>query len=111
MTDTQAPKRRFWQIHLSTAVVMMVVASVCLFVNLQWRFSESSTYSSADDVPGEIQIQGWPFAAQKRFWGYGREWYRQIEGYGLVADAVCMFVVVAGVATLSEYLIRRRSKP
>jgi hypothetical protein len=33
MTDTSSPKRRFWQVHLSTAVLMMVVTGVVSWLN------------------------------------------------------------------------------
>jgi hypothetical protein len=35
MTDTPPTKRRFWQIHLSTAVVMMVLASLLVWANVR----------------------------------------------------------------------------
>ena len=48
------PKRRFWQIHLSTAIVMMFVASV--LVGLNWGGGQEYK------IDGHIyrSIVGWP---------------------------------------------------
>ena len=50
------PKRRFWQIHLSTAIVMMICASVLLGLNMV-------NYDSGAEVIPDLTrfyYRGWP---------------------------------------------------
>jgi len=58
------PKRRFWQIHLSTAVVMMVLAGIFVCLNLKRRFevTESRAGHHGREESGLIE-HGWPVTA------------------------------------------------
>src|SRR3954463_5907823 len=57
------PKRRFFQIHLSTAVVLMLVAGVLVWANV----TERTSIKNRSDPPGlwiEYTHFGWPFFAR-----------------------------------------------
>jgi hypothetical protein len=61
------PKRRFWQIHLSTAVVLMFVAALILFVNLRIH----REYSTVERTSNRTQLDyydgwGWPYLYDSR---------------------------------------------
>ncbi len=64
---TPSPPRRFWQIHLSTAIVMMFVAAGLLYLNLVPRERHLSKLAL---IPGPrygecmpwILSHGWPAA-------------------------------------------------
>ena len=75
--------RRWFQIHLSTAVVLMVVAGALLGLN--------------------ISNAGWPI--QIEYWGSLRN-HPQLRG--IVLDICLNIEILLGVPALLEYLIRRR---
>ena len=54
MSEQDKPKRRFWQIHLSTAVVLTIVSSAFLTKNIQ-----NVQFEIASDLNGSGY--GWPF--------------------------------------------------
>jgi len=116
--------RRFWQIHLSTAVVVMITAGGLLALNcLHHEHALSSTdddgvfrgsvfeYTIWDVSPISLRY-GWPstcletydFNKKQNHWGRWR-----VRGILLNAGVACGVLTV--VAFGSEYLIRRRSKP
>src|SRR5688572_10125511 len=49
-------KRRWFQIHLSTAVVLMLTAGVLLWANLRSRFQDLG-------LPKNFKVSGWPSVA------------------------------------------------
>jgi len=61
MIDT--PKRRFWQIHLSTAVMLMFVASAMLWFNV--NSNEVPQLDAENRFTTEVAMisRGWPFSA------------------------------------------------
>lgn len=86
MSDTllQAPqpklKRRFWQIHLSTAVVMMLAASLLLYLNIvglsgapktigKYKLKDFSWIEDSRDQVVDLQLVpktfGWPMSYRR----------------------------------------------
>src|SRR5437868_1519446 len=59
-------RRRRWQMHLSTAVWMMVAAG-----GIIWRNTRSSVWVFVPEVKDNItfkQNYGWPVSAMERYW-------------------------------------------
>jgi hypothetical protein len=125
MTDTPPSKRRFWQLHLSTAVVVTVTAGFFVGLNvIPLRLDPLSEPSMT-----QIEQYGWPFRYDARYlvsgavqrdikaatfhddYGKSTEYVFGFDNSRLalnlaVAASICICVIV-----VSEYLIRRRSKP
>lgn len=115
-------KRRWFQVHLSTVVVMAFVAGVLIFVNVRPRVVD---LSHIPGIPSDfIQSEhGWPFwswTQVNKTWKHGH-WKNKNEplvfedkGFiqhvpsGWVGNVAFAVVVLFGIAVLCEYLIRRR---
>ena len=118
-------KRRWFQIHLSTAVVLMFVTSGLLFLNL----SERHRVFVGENWTLEQEVFGWPFRLLKRdaigLWfrtaddlsdaiqklRRGDEVYTNIVYYFwpfVVADLICCCTTIGFSGVLMEYLNRRR---
>src|SRR5476651_69291 len=59
------PKRRFWQIHLSTAVLLMFVSSGLLWANLTPKIFVND--DSGEKLPSEVDGFGWPIICVLQF--------------------------------------------
>ena len=53
-------KRRLWQLHLSTAIVLMLVAGGLLYLNIT-PFKLPDDGWNPGPGPGTIWVYGWPF--------------------------------------------------
>ena len=103
------PKRRWFQIHLSSAVVLMFVAS-----GLVW----SNVIPSSRLLP-YVFVYGWPLIIYVDYANLPRN---TIDGFGLMSEfgnrefmwlhcfmnLIVMLLVFFGVCVCSEWLIRRR---
>jgi hypothetical protein len=109
--------RRWFQIHLSTAVVMMLLASVFLFLNVRNRPPEMSPEEgeTVRDFPGFIYVpdwgpdeqRGWPLVFLKQD---GKWFLRPYWKIGALSLNVGFGVVVLTfVSSVIEFLIRRRT--
>ena len=59
-------KRRFWQIHLSTAITLMFCATSLTFLNVMSKFSlEGEEIPKSPAIFGSFKC-GWPFTVWKR---------------------------------------------
>ena len=127
MSESESPKkRRFWRIHLSTAVLVMLEIGVLLYLNMAgWRgvlatqklivnfHDEDSMYRSTEELK-RIDTEsalGWPF----RFFILpdmmisGSFMQGGLTGrYALFGDVATSALLSGFTAFLSEYLIRRR---
>jgi hypothetical protein len=106
-------KRRWFQIHLSTALVLMVVASWVLYLNLPVRFSEY------------IVTSGWPSVAYLdfdiRFFSsdpdvHTEKWTHSFDVHRVHWGGAAVNVLVAAAILFvtmraSEFIIRRREAP
>jgi hypothetical protein len=95
---SEKPKRRFFQIHLSTAVVLMFVAGGLMWLNMIQHWILAGRGPNA---------YGWPY------FFYATERIRQPELIGhfyasnLLINVVTAFLGLFVVAAISEAVIRR----
>jgi hypothetical protein len=62
MSDTPPPRRRLWQIHLSTAVVMMLIGSAAIYLSTKQR----CTFGVLEGNVVRVETYGFPFPAFAR---------------------------------------------
>lgn len=100
------PRPRF-QIHLSTGLAMMLVASTLLFLNLHdsyepgWPLNFYNEYFYMQIVaPHGGPDSGIPF--------YSDIFFEQIQLKPLLLDILTALAILTFTAVLSEFLIRRR---
>jgi hypothetical protein len=137
MTDT--PKRRFWRIHLSTAVVMMVLSSLLVWANVRVRYylfqkigpcnarGVHEDERTAQYIGYEVGAYlGWPLGVG----GYGNGVIAPKENPEVALEAECRaylfehlkighvipnlvinIAIVILTGALVERLIRRRARP
>ena len=98
--------RRFWQIHLSTAMILMLAAASLLYLNLN------------PQVHGFGPWYGWPAIAYRGDFAeaaflenaFGRK-ITGIDSAGLLTNVTVCLGLLGVTAVLCELIIRRRSKP
>jgi len=121
-------KRRWFQIHLSTAVVLMLVAGVLLWANVRER--QGHRYVTLDSEEAAVQsalgihdpysvVRGWPFTHQEWLssktdifksallaWAeaqvYGNLWYPG----SLAMNVLVALVILLSTASVCEWRIR-----
>ncbi len=126
---TAQPNRRFWQIYLSTAVVVMLAAGCLVGANVLPRqgqpyklhaldSQEAAVYDTTDF--GHYLIRGWPLEFQRwydgsnpiasawLFVGWDREDLGLIAHRPLLADIAFGIIVLSMVAVVCERFFRRR---
>jgi len=106
--------RKFWQIHLSTAILISLAAGALLFLNLR--------QGGHDDVDRVFNgtPYGFPCVAATRYWvpdmrsliprqeyPHPLEWNLR----GVIINVAVAAAVIGSMGLISEYLIRPRSKP
>jgi hypothetical protein len=112
----QASRRRWFEIHLVTAIVMQFAVGGLLWANLCGRFPDMPENSFLIHPT----LYGWPVTGAERNYpkpvfdvGEGSVSDELSEGFsysvtGIVSDAVVALVIVAFVSLFCEALIRRR---
>lgn len=117
-----AKRRRWFQIHLSTAVVLMVAAGLMLLANCRPHEFIDKWEESMTDNPGEglhYNLYGWPVVGAFHGGLIPRnamdiELYGNLVGYweirtGALLINLCVGLsILAAVTVISEFLIRRR---
>jgi len=106
MSELEKPKRKFWQFHLSTAVLMMFVVGGQLWTNT----------SGTDRLRIGIIYFGWPIAfygdATKATYSFlGATESAPLEGFSYLRfaeNAIVNLAILAALAFLFETRIRRR---
>ena len=121
MSEPDKPKRRWFQFHLSTAVVMMIVASGCLWANSRYRNIEvlfQEEWNDAGDMMQTNAALGWPFVMgvpDIRLERYGKidesaslilkmRWSR----FRIAQNVGISLSIVFSAALICESIIRRR---
>jgi hypothetical protein len=113
------PRKKRFQIHLSTAVIVMLAAGALLWANTARRVEGFTAVRGADDfivvVRNRAQTQnnayGFPFTCATR--SYYDNDYRSapatnIDGWKVVLNVLIGGVGLSGVLCVSEWWIRRR---
>src|ERR1017187_4066860 len=108
------PRRARFQVHLSTAIVLMFAAGGLMWVNMRGYITSKYHSSDRDNL---ITAYGWPYKAlylSKVINKYhDRENYIEYFGYTEywmgALDAVVAFVIVVFIWFACEWLIRRRA--
>lgn len=102
-------RRRWFQIHLSTAVVLMVCAGGLLWLNFRALPTNDPAFKEMFfELEGSPWfMRGWPWVWE--------DWSFPIFGAGpryywghLVLDVGVAFLILTSVAAFMEFLIRRR---
>jgi len=115
MTADPPKKRRWFQVHLSTAIALMLVSAVLVWANMR-----------VQDVPYENHADlfranyGWPLTAVYREaekWPIGSLLYPIGESYyvidwekGVPLNCSSALAILAATAFACEWLIRRRER-
>jgi len=106
--DGKGMRRPWFQFHLSTCIVMMVVAGLFLWLNTQsqsWEVSENRLR-----WPKEWMIDrtyGWPYIFY--YDGYTVLGAPHFYAKELVADLLIVAISVCAVGAATETFLRRRS--
>ena len=114
MSGTEKPKRRFWQFHLSTAVLLLLAAGGLLrfdFMMSDLRYgSMSGTYGK--------ETFGWPIVIAFREVDFSkgdnsvpairREIIRRYSLHLMPEGVAAQVLILIAIFVFSEYLIRRR---
>lgn len=111
MTDPKP--RRWFQLHLSTCIVLMLVAGGMLFLNLRPR-SDAHQYACLSDVQYYQDLSyGWPGSFLTTFYE-DKALIHQLQRwrpFAVFVDAAVIGLLLAVVAALCEFLARRRAAP
>ena len=103
----EQPKKRPWfQYHLSTAIVVMFVASGLLWLNVR---NQNWIHLPDDDLPS----YGWPFIYFNRYWmfeGSKSLFYNEWYCWHLIGNILIALAIVIVVAFVCEWHIRRAAK-
>ena len=122
MSEAEKPKRRFWQLHLSTAVLLMLVTGGLMFANFQFG---PELYAKLHDIPAPARnplpspkifyrVRGWPFMSSSIVEATPSQTnsYCWLDGEAFMAGAVfnvpICILIICTFAFVCEYLIRRR---
>lgn len=113
----EAPKKRAWfQLHLSTCVVLMVVAGVLVWANCIYRdLGIFEKYEQAGkEVESRIMSYGWPFPLRQRIepdpdrmMGFVKETWHVGS---FMMNALVALAILALIAIACECVIRRRAR-
>lgn len=101
-------KRRWFQIHLSTAVMLMFCAGGLLWLNVDKR-AHTDEFLKSFGVEFEneldlIYVRGWPFAFEDN--SFLPSWSLW-NPYALIGNVVLAALILIMIAALSEFFLRR----
>jgi hypothetical protein len=135
MTDTQ-PKRRFWQMHLSSLVFVSLLMSVLLGLNLRGPRVSSDSLDGRNRKVVVIDAEGWPvpkeyvryanlepLEALSRYrqgrdgledgafaWGHWRLLYPDFSTFPADDIIIGVLIVILATVVVERQARRRRSK-
>jgi hypothetical protein len=106
--DEAPPKRRFWYIHLSTAVVVMLIAGGLLYLNL----APAENSSDHEFFVSSSWVYGWPWTYREIYAEGVTSYVRKFWFFDkMLANVVLNVSILLSVSATFECLIRRRSRP
>ncbi|MBI3830349.1 MAG: hypothetical protein HY291_12585 [Planctomycetes bacterium] len=108
-------KRRWFQIHLSTALIAMFAAATLLYLNVSESFShEIYTWNYKEGWYTGVLVRGWPYQYEvdggfpwDDWRGTGFEDLGRSILISLIANVVLSLVLIIGLMFFCEFLIRR----
>jgi len=106
------PKRRFWRIHLSTAIVQMFVAAGLLFANMTPRVEQRPHFLSLfeEQIP-YLRGYGWPWVFFEHVALEGRECGTVDTDTALRTFAVNALIICATAILFESWSSHRSAKP
>lgn len=115
MNDAPPKKRPWFQLHLSTCIVLMFVAGMLIWLNvtprersLVWILENGRMERFMDDRSGleGWTGRGWPATFQAILPDETTKW----SGEGVVQDLAVVMAIIGLAGSGCEYLIRRRER-
>jgi hypothetical protein len=115
MNEPEKPKRRWFQFHLSTMVLLSVTAGGVLWANIVDRnrrvvpTSVIHEYEGGPEIPieyGEFSERGWPMSYRFDYAGM----FQAQKTPSLLFDFVIAIGMLTAVAIASEWWIRRKNR-
>jgi hypothetical protein len=109
---TEKPKRRFWQIHLSTAIILMFVAGALLWANTRRQEVQFATCTVEYYGWPQLAYQKWQGRMVQNFYGNPTSTPADFEGFawkGLGVNFILALAILAAIGAGVERLARRRS--
>jgi len=120
------PKRKLFQIHLSTALVLMFVAGGLVWLNVRkvkMDYEEqvnSGAFATLLDNPVDTHIRGWPWKYQTYWevfaWLNTPEW-QECDMTGVVTDEwhlayniLVALAILAVIGVVVEWAVRKKGK-
>jgi hypothetical protein len=113
-------KRRFFQLHLSTLIVLMFVAGALVWANVtlqrgNWPsyIDDGYTWGAPPESPPDPNVYPVVWTPKMRGWPEPyRQWFREepydVDVLPLLVDVLAAASLIAATAFLCEYLIRRQ---
>jgi len=128
MTAERVKKRRWFQVHLSTAVLLMLTSGFLFWANLST--TAVNKYAESIDYDGHHETSGWPFEAQyiitiPKDIGVAAQYYgvkdpsltlkkdltlKKWRRGGFILNFLVALAILATTAFACEFLIRRRAR-
>ena len=109
--NREPTKRPWFQIHLSTAIVLMFVAGIIIWRNVEnhrmvswkeWGWPEPVYYSPGPEHTSAGGIYEGPFPQEEYIL------WNTINWTGLVINVLTALFLILGTAIASEFCVRRR---
>ena len=94
-------KRRFWQIHLSTLLILCFATALFIWLNMPRTI--------LNDNENIGQVAGWPYEVLVPYAGMASHHKINLVN-GVLKNALTGITLLLAVINLSEYLIRRRER-
>jgi|SRR5579862_107822 len=108
------PRRGRFQIHLSTAIVMMFVAGGLIWANVTKQPSRVTRWSELEKTdPMYLDAYGWPCVVKAivifETSDGELDWYPMPLGWSIAIDVAVALLILFAVWSVCEWLIRRRA--
>src|SRR5262245_38073147 len=112
------PRRRrpFFQLHLATALILMVVSGGLLYLNCnggrQRAFGRMLRRGQPSLIEISIDSYGWPFEAYQRYVYSGKETLPEtyFHAWGMAGDIAVVLAALVCVALVCEWAWRVRER-